>query len=553
MKREITVTFNDGSQKTFLKGITYYEVSKIYQEQIKNNIIGVKVNNEIMPMGNQITEDETLEFFDVSDLSGYKMYQAGLKCVFEVALKEVYGKKSEVIFNHSVAKGMIVDIKKETLFTKDDVAKLKAKMSEIITEDLKIEKINITKKDAIYYFDKIGLPEKAKNIHNTHSNIVTLYKLKNYLNYYYTEMPYSTGAIEKYEIAFIEDNRVCLMYPSPRSKNSVPEYVHYGNVIRTFDKGKSWLENMNVPFLCEINDMVAEGRIKDFIKASEIDYDNKIQNIVEKIACDDQIKCLLIAGPSSSGKTTTTHKLALNLLSKGYEPLVIGVDDYFVDRDKTPIGEDGNVDYECLGAIDTKLFNEQMLDLIKGIEINTPQYNFVTGLREWTGKTKKLKPNGIILIEGLHCLNDELTPMIPNETKYKIYLSPFIPLNIDRHNYISTTDLRLIRRMVRDNRTRGKSVSDTIAYWQSVRNGEEKHIFPYIHQADIILNTAHTYELGILKIYAEPILYSVHIDSPYYEEARRLIGFLSSFYSIPTSYIAVDSVLREFVGGSYFD
>ena len=553
MKREITITFNDGSTKSFLSGITYYEVSKEYQSKMSNPIIGVKVNNEITSMGNQITEDETLEFFDVTDLVGYKVYQSGLKFVFEVALKELYGKKCGVAFNHSVAKGVLADIKNELPFTKDEVIKLKAKMAEIIHDDIVIEKLNVTKKDAIYYYDKINRPEKAKNAYNAPGNIVTLYKLKDYLNYYYTSMPYSTGCLQKYEIAFIEDNRVCLMYPSPRSKNAVPEYVHYGNIIRTFDKGKKWLENLNVPYVCEVNDMVAESRIKDFVKASEVEYDNKIHKIAEAVASDDRIKCILIAGPSSSGKTTTTKKLALNLIAKGYAPLVISVDDYFVDRDNTPLDEEGNYDYECLEAIDTQTFNEQMLDLIKGIEINTPQFNFVTGKREWTGTTKKLKPNGIILIEGLHCLNDDLTPMIPQETKYKVYLSPFIPLNIDRHNYISTTDLRLIRRMVRDNRDRGASVSDTIAYWQSVRKGEEKHIFPFIHQADVILNTAHAYELGVLKVYAEPILNSVRIDSPYYEEARRLINFLGNFYTIPTSYIAIDSVLREFVGGSYFD
>jgi len=553
MKKEITITFNDKTTKVFPKGTTYLEVSKTYQSKMNNKIIGVKVNNEIMSMTSQINENETLCFFDVNDLTGYKMYQAGIKFVFEVALKEIRGKNSEVTFNHSVAKGMIADIKNGLPFSKDDVVKLKAKMSEIIAEDLIFEKLNVTKKDAIYYYQKINLSEKAKNAHNVPSNVVTLYKLKDYLNYYYTEMPYSTGVLDKYEIAFIEDNRLCLMYPTPRSKDSVPEYVHYGNVIRTFDKGKTWLESLNVPYLCAINDMVAESKIQDFIKASEIDYDNKIHNIVEHIARDDKIKCILIAGPSSSGKTTTTMKLSLNLLARGYEPLMISVDDYFVNRENTPKDEDGNYDFECLEAMDTKLFNEQMLELIKGNEVKTPQFNFMTGQREWTGTTKKLQSNGIILIEGLHCLNDEMTPMIPNETKYKIYLSPFIPLNLDRHNYISTTDLRMIRRMVRDNRTRGTDVSSTIGYWQSVRKGEEKNIFPFIHQADIILNTAHAYELGILRVLAEPILYSVHIDSEYYEEARRLINFLGSFYPIPSSYIAVDSVLREFVGGSYFD
>ena len=261
----------------------------------------------------------------------------------------------------------------------------------------------------------------------------------------------------------------------------------------------------------------------------------------------------MIAGPSSSGKTTTTRILGAYLRSKGYDPICLSTDDYFVDRIDTPKDEYGKYDFECLNAIDTKEFNNDLMRLLKGEEVNIPTYNFVTGKREYHNNLIKLNENSIILIEGLHSLNDDLTPGIPDRYKYKIYLSPFIPLNIDRHNYISTLDLRLIRRIIRDNRTRGYTVSEVIEKWQSVRNGEEKYIFPYTHQANMIINTALPYELGVLKVYAEPLLLSIDTDSKYYEEARRLLKFLRSFYTITSEYVSKNSILREFIGGANND
>ena len=278
-----------------------------------------------------------------------------------------------------------------------------------------------------------------------------------------------------------------------------------------------------------------------------------IAKVVDEIINNHDIKFILVAGPSSSGKTTTNSKIASYLEALGYDAIKISLDDYFVNREDTPKDENGKYDFECLEAIDVKLFNEDLQRLLNGEEISLPIYNFISGKREYPKKYVKLKENSIFLIEGLHALNDKITEGIDNKYKYRIYLSPFIPINIDMHNYVSTLDLRLLRRIVRDNRTRGYDCLKTIDNWQSVRNGEEKYIFPYIHQADVIINTALAYEVGVLKVYVEPLLLSVGVDSEYYEEARRLIGFLKQFFPIPGEYVNDDSILREFIGGRYND
>ena len=278
-----------------------------------------------------------------------------------------------------------------------------------------------------------------------------------------------------------------------------------------------------------------------------------LAKVVDNIINNRDIKFILIAGPSSSGKTTTNARIASYLEALGYDAIKISLDDYFVNREDNPKDEDGNYDFECLEAIDVKLFNEDLQRLLKGEEISLPVYNFISGKREYPKKYVKLNENSIFLIEGLHALNDKITAGIDNKYKYRIYLSPFIPINIDKHNYVSTIDLRLLRRIVRDNRTRGYDCLKTIDNWQRVRNGEEKYIFPYIHQANVIINTALAYEVGVLKIYVEPLLLSVGVDSIYYEEARRLIGFLNQFFSIPGEYVNDDSILREFIGGRYND
>ena len=545
----VKITFADGTVHEYSRGTTFYEMSKDFPME---NIMAVKIDNEVYSLDTKVFEDTKLEFINTNDIIGNKIYKAGLKFLFEVALIETFP-ELEVSFEHSVPRGMLGVVEGNKIITQEDLQKIKNRMDEIAKEDAIIQKLNVSPKEAIKYYRHFKEYEKADNIQSITDRLATLYKLHKKLNYFYSIMPYSTGSINKYELVYLGKNRIVFIFPTVRSNGEVPEYVHYANIIDSFFKGKKWLENLHMPYISNLNKTIGNGKIKDFIKSNELMFSLDIAKVVDNIISNHDIKFILIAGPSSSGKTTTNSKIASYLEALGYDAIKISLDDYFVNREDTPKDENGKYDFECLEAIDVKLFNEDLQKLLNGEEISLPVYNFISGKREYPKNTVKLKENSIFLIEGLHSLNDKITEGIDNKYKYRIYLSPFIPINIDMHNYVSTLDLRLLRRIVRDNRTRGYDCLKTIDNWQSVRNGEEKYIFPYIHQADVIINTALAYEVGVLKVYVEPLLLSVGVDSIYYEEARRLIGFLNQFFPIPGEYVTDDSILREFIGGKYND
>lgn len=545
----IKITYDTNEQIEVAKGTTYIEISKY--SKYKDTVLGVKKGNEILALTDKATMDETIEFFDYNSIEGAKIYKAALKFIFEVALKTLYP-SAEIHFLHSVPRGMLGEVKYNQVLTIEDISKIKREMANIIDSNLPFIRYNILTKEAIDFYNSSNAEEKSANI-KIYENIVTVYKLKNFLNYYYVSMPYSTRYIKQFDLKYLDNNRIIFLYPSNLTEGKIPEYVHHENIIKLFYEGKEWLKRLNTPYVSDINKLVSNSNIKGYIEACELNFTDQIRKACEEILRNKEHRFIMIAGPSSSGKTTTTRVLGSYLRSQGYDPICISTDDYFVERDETPKDEKGNYDYECLNAIDINLLNNNLINLLKGEEVSVPEYNFVTGKKEFNNRKLKLKENSIILMEGLHSLNNDLTPFIPDNVKYKIYLSPFIPLNIDRHNYISTLDLRLIRRMIRDNRTRGYDVSHTIKSWQSVRNGEEKYIFPYIHQANIIINTALPYELGVLKVYAEPLLLSIKPNSPYFEEARRLVKFLRSFYPISSENVNKNSILREFIGGNNND
>ena len=544
---KVKITFQDKSVHEYDKGTLYYDISKDYDMP---NIMGYKIGNEVFPLTTKAYQDEIVEFINTNDIIGNKIYKAGLKFLFEIALTETFP-DLEVCYEHSVPRGMLAVVQGNKILTQEDLSKIKTRMAQIVDANDKIDKFNVDPKEAIKYYLRFNELEKAYNIQSISDKFVTFYRLHNKFNYFYSIMPYNTGSIDKYELIYLGNNRIVFMFPSIKSNGVVPEYVHYDNIIEAFFKGQSWLDNLHMPYISDLNKTIANGKIKDFIRSNELMFSLDIAKVVDEIVSNRDIKFILIAGPSSSGKTTTTKRIASYLEALGYDAIKISLDDYFVNRDVNPKDEDGNNDYECLEAIDVKLFNEDLNKLLNGEEITLPIYNFLTGKREYSENKIKLKENSIFLIEGLHALNDELTKDVDKRSKYRIYLSPFIPLNIDEHNYVSTLDLRLLRRIVRDNRTRGYDVLNTIDNWQRVRRGEEKYIFPYIHQANVIINTALAYEVGVLKVYVEPLLLSVGVDSIYYEEARRLIDFLKIFFPIPGEYVTDDSILREFIGGNY--
>ena len=547
----ITVTFPDDTSLEVEKGLTLYEISKRYPHQ-DNKIVGAEINNEVVPMDTIISKNTKVNFIDTNNINGYRINKVGLCFVVEVALKEAFDKKYEVIFNHSIGNGLHMSIEGKEIFTLNDAKKLKKEMNLIIKNDERIYNLNVEKKEAINYYNKVNSREKADNIHNITNNIVTAYKLRNYINYFYSEMPYSTGCLSKYDLVFLGENQLVLLFPSPNTKYKMPEYIHYKNVIKCFENSQKWINSIGVPYLADLNRKVSECKIEDIVKITETHFNNQVSEMVEDFI-KSKARFLMFAGPSSSGKTTTTKKVALQLRSRGFDTLVVTVDDFFKERLESPKDENGNYDFECLEALDLKLLNKCLKDLLDGKKTQLPTFNFATGCKEFNNPPIKIDEKTVILMEGLHCLNDDMVPEIDPSWKYKVYLSPFIPLNIDKRNYISTVDLRLLRRIVRDNRTRARDVGKSIMEWNSVRSGEKKYIYPFINNIDYILNTSLVYEVGVLKVFVEPLLYSVKADSPAYNEARRLIGSLKIFFPIPSDYVNEDSILREFIGKSAFN
>ena len=548
----VNVTLENGSILEVEKGTKIHEIAKFYEKNKKEPIVGAKINGEIISMDLPITKNTTIEFLDMTSTDGMKLTRKGLTFVAEVALKEVYKNDFELIINHSIAHGLHMTVVGNRKFTLQDAQKLKEKMNEIIQADEPILEVNVDKEQAIDYFNKVKATEKSANIHNVTNDIVTVYKLRNYINYFYSKMPYKTGCLKKYNLVFLDNNKLVLLFPARMLNLKVPEYVHYQNIIECYERGNKWLEQLGIPYLSDLNRKISECKIKDVIKIVETKFDNDMFDLVNDVIAK-KARYILLAGPSSSGKTTTTKRIALQLRSRGYDALVLSTDNYFKERVDSPRDAEGHYDFECLECIDLKLLNKQLKDLLAGKKVAIPEFNFVTGKKEYNSEPIKITDKTIILMEGLHCINDAMTPDIPAKLKYKVYLSPFIPLSIDRHNYISSTDLRLMRRIVRDNRSRAYDVGVTITYWNKVKAGEQKHIYPFTNKVDKVLNTSLIYEIGVLKVFVEPLLYSVKPTSPAYNEARRIINSLRGFFPIPSEYVPGNSIEREFIGNSEFE
>ena len=548
MKQDIEVTLNNSKKIIIPYNTTIMQIVLNNQDVCYDKIVGAKIDNHIVDFNYEIKKSVDINLFGINDIDGYKMNQAGLKFVLEVALKNNYS-GAEVTFDHSIGNGIHVTIQNVS-FAKEDVIKLEKEMDILIENDLVIKKLNIETKEAINFYNKKGYLEKAKNANNISTAILTIYKLDKYFNYFYTEMPYSTGYLNDFELVYINDNELAITLPTNHTFNLV-EYKKYNKITECFNEDRQLLNMYNMLYISDINKEIAKGNAKDFIRLFETHFDNNVHEVASN-AINNNIKYIFISGPSSSGKTTTAKKIVLNLKSEGYEAILLSTDDYFLNKEDSPKNPDGSYDFESIYCVDINKFNQDLKDLINGKEVLLPKYNFRTGLREYDDEVTKLGEKAIIVVEGIHCLNDELTPDLDNSLKYKVYLSPFMPVKIDRHNYLSTTDLRLIRRIIRDNNNRGCDISKTIELWTSVRHGEEKNIFPYLDKADVVINTALPYELSVLKVFVEPLLYSVDSNSPYLEEARRLIKFLDNIYPISSEYVEEDSILREFIGGSVF-
>lgn len=532
-----------------IQGTTLLEISKLVEEHFKYPIILAKIDNEYLELSYKVMENCTIEFLDLTDSFANRVYVNGLVFLVIYSTKEKYPElKLRVL--HSIDKGLYIETNQK--ITSDIVDHIKEKMEEVVARGMEISKINVTRMDAIDYFksrddlSKVGIMKYNTNTY------VTLYKLGNMYNYIYSQMPVNTDSLTAFDLTYLNDHGFVLTFPTIYMKDGIKPYQHHPKIFEVFQDYRNWEKVIHLENVAQLNERVSTGNISDLIRIDETLQDQRLLKIAMDIETKrDQVKIILLAGPSSSGKTTTTKKLSMYFRSFGMNPTMISMDDYFVDREKTPVDENGRPDYERLDALDLDLFDRQIAELLAGQEVRVPTFNFLLGMKEYR-RTLRLGENDVLMIEGIHALNKEILKNIPEEKKIKIYLSALTELNLDNETRISTTDNRLLRRMVRDNRTRGYSVEQTLHNWSKVREGEEKYIFPFQDDANYTFNTALIYEMGVLKTYAEPLLYSVEPTSPYYPEAKRLLNYLKVFLPIPSEDIPDTSLLREFIGGSCF-
>ena len=547
--REIIV---EGKKTTVREGTTYLELAREYQSGYPHDIVLVLENGKMRELFREVKGESVVTFLTTGQVDGHKTYKRSatllmLKAIYDVAGMEAVG---GIKVHFSVSQGYYCTSK----YVKPDgefLEKVRVRMEELVKLALPIEKKTIPVDEAIENFTRHGMMDKAKLFWYRRSSTVNVYLLDGFEDYYYGYMVPDTSYLKYFKLIPFDEGFV-LEFPPARTPETFQEFKPEKKLFMTLKNSTEWSEVLNVATIGALNEQITCGTIGDIILAQEAIMEKELGNIAAQIASQHDKKLIMIAGPSSSGKTTFSHRLSIQLLAHGLRPHPIAVDNYFVEREDTPKDEDGNYNFECLGAMDIELFNNQMAALLRGEEVSMPTFNFLTGKKEYKGNTLKLGEDDVLVIEGIHCLNDALSYSLPKENKFKIYLSALTQLNIDEHNRIATTDGRLIRRMVRDARTRGAGAKKTISMWPSVRRGEDANIFPYQGDADVVFNSALIYELSVLKQYAEPLLLGIRQGEPEYPEAKRLLKFLNYFQGIDSNLVPNNSILREFIGGSYF-
>lgn len=532
------------------KGTRVVDLLKDEIAKSRNKVIACRFNNEVKSLSYEIDSDGKIELIDLTDKDGIRIYRRGLIYIIGKAFYETYP-EALLTINYQLSNSLLGEVDNMKV-TKEMIEKVDKKVKEIIKRDAEIKKVAMTKEEAEKFYQENHTLKGKLQLDVKNKKEIMLYYCEDYYNYFYGVMPLSTGIIDIYELLEY-DGRFLVRYPSRKNPNELPEFKENKKLLATLDEYEDLHETLNVHTLYKLNKIVDENRIKDYILLDEALHEKKMAQIADDIVKRGKVKVVLIAGPSSSGKTTFARRLGLQLRLNGLKPVTISVDNYFVERNQNPKDEFGNYDFECLEAIDIDLFNSHILKLLNGEEIKVPTFDFEHGTKLYKGNTMKLEDDQILVIEGIHCLNDRLTPLIPKEQKYKVYISALTVLNIDYYNRISTTDTRLIRRIVRDNQFRGYSALHTLKMWDSVNRGEERNIFPYQEEADSMFNSSLIYELAVLKDYAMPLLKEIDNSHPEFSEAKRIYRMLGYFESIPGEYVPQNSLLREFIGGSIFE
>lgn len=574
----VKVTLPDGQVMavTASESDTLEAVADRFKDYYEDDIILGIVNGRLRELNKKIKSDCELSFVTTADRDGRRTYRRSVVLLLQRAIYDVYGSMTQLHVMHSLGEGYYCQLEKavecadsqqekynedtdlqgsrensEKSVTEHDIDRIVCSMYSFVEKDLPITKHSAKTQYAEQLFKEKGLHDKERLLHYRRSSRVNLYELDGVVDYFYGFMVPSTGMLKYFDIVPYENGFV-LLFPGANSR-SVEPLVTSNKLFHTLDDSREWSKMLGIGTIGSLNDAIAAGRGQEIMLLQEALMEQKIGNLAAQIASDDKKKFVMIAGPSSSGKTSFANRLSIQLIAKGRKPHPLSLDDYYVDRELCPKHPDGSFDFECLESIDVKLFNEDMNRLLKGEAVDMPSFNFKTGKREYRGRKLTLGADDILVIEGIHGLNDRLSQLIPPEHKFKIYISALTQLNIDEHNPLSTTDERLIRRIVRDARTRGTNAMETIAMWPSVRKGERENIFPFQEQADVMFNSALVYELAVLKVYAEPLLFGIERDCPEYLEAKRLLKLLDYFLPMPADGIPNNSLLREFVGGSCFN
>lgn len=547
-----TVTVG-GKTREYPAGITYGEIATVYQKDYPHQIALAVRDGKIRELFKKVDRDCTVEFLTLTDDTGHKTYNRTAILILMKAIQEVVGadKIEKIKLEFAIGNGLYCSKKGDFEITDALIAQVKAKMQEYINRDLYVIKRSMPLEEANAIFSEQKMEDKVNLFKYRGSSTVNVYNLDGYKDYYYGYMLPSTGYVKHFDLQKYEDGFV-LILPEKSNPDVLGEFKPLPKLFRAMSIATDWGGKLGVDTVADLNDEIRAGRFNELVLVQEALQERRISEIASDIVSRGGVKFVMIAGPSSSGKTTFSHRLSVQLKTHGLVPHPIAVDDYFVDRENTPRQPNGDYDFECLEAIDMKQFNEDMLKLLAGERVELPTFNFVTGKREYKGNFKQLGADDVLVIEGIHGLNDKMSYALPAESKYKIYISALTSLNIDEHNRIPTTDGRLLRRMVRDARTRGATAKRTIHMWPSVRRGEEENIFPFQESADAMFNSALIYELAVLKQYAEPLLYNIEKGEPEYFEAVRLLKFLSYFLGVSTEALPKNSIVREFVGGSCF-
>ncbi|MCJ7690168.1 MAG: nucleoside kinase [Clostridiaceae bacterium] len=512
-------------------------------------VLGI-FNNRLYELGNSISEDGTFDTVDIKSRIGMMTYVRTLQFVLIKAVTDLFP-SAKISIEHSLSKGLFGEIHKTPALDIDDIYDIKNRMNEIIKADITIKKIGFSKEKAVEIYDKYDMQDKVKLLKYVNSEEVKLYELDGRYDYFYGPMAYSTGILKTFDLIYYEPGFI-LRYPTSAFPNKIPKFHKHEKLARVFNEAEQCGKILGVGSVGALNEEVVNGDIVNIIRIAEALHEKKIAYIADMIFKRGKVKLVLIAGPSSSGKTTFSKRLGIQLRVNGLMPVFISLDDYFVDRQFTPKDESGEYDFESIYALDLELFNKDLESLLKGEEVEVPSFNFKTGKREWHGNKIKMPNNGVIIVEGIHGLNEILTSAIAMDSKFKIYISPLTQLNLDDHNRISTTDVRMTRRIVRDYLSRGYGVEDTLKMWPSVKRGEEKNIFVFQEQADVMFNSSVVYELCVLKKFALAELNKIGPESPVYYEAIRLKSFLNFFQEVDKDLVPDNSIIREFTGGSCF-